>query len=84
MGMYLGHFDFEQRLLWTVPDLFTPAECAEILAGAVDHEWFAATVNSAEGRVVEAHIRNSTNAVLRDPALAEDLYRRVRPTSPPG
>jgi|SRR5580700_1834252 prolyl 4-hydroxylase len=31
--MYLGHFDFEQRLLWTVPDLFSPGECAAILAG---------------------------------------------------
>lgn len=82
MGMYVGHFDFEQRLLWTVPELFTPAECAEILAGAADHEWFAATVNSAEGRVVEAHIRSSSTAVLRDPGLAEELYRRVKPHVP--
>lgn len=78
MGMYLGHFDFEHRLLWTVPELFSAAECAAIVAGASEHAWLPATVNSATGRVVERVVRDSSTAVLRDPALAADLYRRVR------
>ncbi len=82
MGLYLGHFDFEQRLLWTVPDLFTPGECSALLEGARDQTWLPATVNSAEGRVVDAHLRDSTTAVLRDPDLAAELYRRVRPHVP--
>ena len=82
MGMYLGHFDFEHPLLWTVPGLFAPAECAALLAAAADHEWFPATVNRAEGRAVDAHLRDSSTAVLRDPALAADLYRRILPHVP--
>jgi prolyl 4-hydroxylase len=82
MGMYLGHFDFGHRLLWTVPDIFSPAECAAILAGAEDHAWLPATVNSASGRVVESVVRDSMTAVLRDPALATELYRRVLPHVP--
>jgi hypothetical protein len=80
--MYLGHFDFEHRLLWTVPALFTPAECADIVAGEGGHTWLPATVNSASGRVVERAVRDSSTAVLRDPALAAELYRRVRPHVP--
>lgn len=82
MGLYVGHFDFSVRLLWTVNDLFSPAECANILAGAESTEWFAATVNAAEGRVVDARIRSSTTAVVRDAALAETLYQRALPHVP--
>jgi hypothetical protein len=80
MGLYAGHFDFSHRLLWTVPGLLSPAECREI-AGA-EREWLAATVNSAEGRVVATEVRDSSTAVLRDPALAAELYRRVLPHVP--
>ena len=82
MGMYVGHFDFEHRLLWTVPELFSASECAAILAGAEGHEWLPATVNRASGRVVEAGLRDSATAVLRDPALADTLYQRVLPHVP--
>jgi hypothetical protein len=81
--MYLGHFDFTQRLLWTVPDLLSPAECAALVASEAEREWLPATVNSAEGRVVASNLRDSTTAVLRDPALADDLFRRIRPHVPP-
>jgi hypothetical protein len=82
MGMYAGHFDFSQRLLWTVPDLFSAAECAALVEGSARREWLPATVNSADGRVVEAQLRDSSTAVLRDPPLAAELYRRVRPHVP--
>jgi hypothetical protein len=80
--MYIGHFDFSHPLLWTVPDLFSPEECAAIVAGAAGQPWLAATVNSASGRVVEAGVRDSFTAVLHDPALAERMYRRVLPHVP--
>ncbi|EYF07786.1 2OG-Fe(II) oxygenase [Chondromyces apiculatus] len=82
MGLYAGHFDFRHPLLWTVPALFSAAECAEMLAGVDAHEWLPSTVNSATGRVVDTRIRDNTLAVLRDPALAEELYRRVLPHVP--
>lgn len=82
MGLYLGHFDFTQRLLWTVPDLFSADECAALLASAERHEWLPATVNGAAGRVVEATVRDSSTAVLRDPELPAEMYRRVLPHVP--
>jgi prolyl 4-hydroxylase len=82
MGMYAGHFDFRHPLVWTVPGLFTAAECADILAGIAGAEWLAATVNRAEGRAVDARVRDNTVAIVRDPALAGELFRRVRPHVP--
>lgn len=82
MGLYVGHFDFTVPLLWTVPALFSPEDCAEILEGARDGAWLPATVNAEEGRVVDTRIRSSTTAVLREPALADELFRRVKPHVP--
>lgn len=83
MGMYVGHFDFAQQLLWTVPALYTDAECAALREACATHTWLPATVNSADGRVVATTLRDSSTAVLRDPALAAELYRRVLPHVPP-
>lgn len=82
MGMYAGHFDFTHPLLWTTPGLFMPDECAEILKGGSDAEWLPATVNRAEGRAVDKRLRDNTVAVVRDPALAGELFRRARPHVP--
>jgi predicted 2-oxoglutarate/Fe(II)-dependent dioxygenase YbiX len=76
--MYLGHFDFAHPLLWTVPRFLSPDECAAIRARTDSAEWLPATVNSEHGRVVDARVRDNTLAVLRDPALAEDLFTRAR------
>lgn len=80
--MYAGHFDFTRPLVWTVPDLFSGEECAAILAGVAGAEWLAATVNRAEGRAVDAKVRDNTLAVVRDAALAGELFRRVQPHVP--
>lgn len=77
MALYAGHFDFTQPLLATVPGLYTAEECREILASVADAAWLPATVNSREGRVVDAKLRDSTTAVVRDDALARTLYERV-------
>lgn len=80
--MYAGHFDFRHPLVWTVPGLFGRDECEGILAGVAGAEWLAATVNRAEGRAVDARLRDNTVAVVRDPALAGELFRRARPHVP--
>ncbi|AKT40688.1 2OG-Fe(II) oxygenase [Chondromyces crocatus] len=82
MGMYAGHYDFTHPLIWTVPALYTAAECAELLSGVPDEAWIPSTVNSASGRVVDKRIRNNLLAVLRKPAISEELYRRVLPHVP--
>jgi hypothetical protein len=83
MPLYAGHFDFTQRLLATVPDLYSVDECAGVLRGAAGAEWLPATVNSHEGRVVDRTIRDSTTAVLDDAGLARQLFERIRPHVPP-
>ncbi len=79
---YAGHFDFTKPLLCEVPALYSPAECRALLASVENAEWLAATVNSHDGRVVDAKLRDSTTAVLRDPSLAAQLYARVLPHVP--
>lgn len=80
--MYAGHFDFRHPLVWTVPAMFTQEECATILAGVAGADWLAATVNRAEGRAVDAKVRDNTVAVVRDPQLAGELFRRTKPHVP--
>jgi len=82
MALYLGHFDFTQRLVATVPDLYSREECARILRSVASADWLPATVNSHDGRVVDTKIRDSTTAVLRDEALASQLFERIRPHVP--
>lgn len=82
MALYAGHFDFTQPLINTVEALFSPSECAAIIASVPDSEWLAATINGQQGRVVERTIRDSSTAVLRDERLAETLYERVRARVP--
>ena len=76
--MYAGHFDFEQPMLWTVPNLYTAKECAALLALGEGQEWLQGTVNSVEGRVVDTRIRDNSTAIFRDPGLAQTLFERVR------
>lgn len=82
MAMYAGHFDFTQRLVWAAEDLLSPEECREMLARVEGAEWLAATVNRAEGRAVDAKVRDNTVAVVRDEALAQQLWPRVRAAVP--
>ncbi|MFO0659259.1 MAG: 2OG-Fe(II) oxygenase [Polyangiaceae bacterium] len=83
MGLYLGHFDFEKPLIWTVQGLLTESECKAILACVMDGEWLAATVNRSEGRAVDTRLRDNSVAIVRDERLADDLFERVRPHVPP-
>jgi predicted 2-oxoglutarate/Fe(II)-dependent dioxygenase YbiX len=82
MALYFGHFDFSQKLLGSVPDLYSPAECARILDGVTGATWLPATVNRREGRVVDKSLRDSATAVVDDPRLATELYERILPHVP--
>jgi prolyl 4-hydroxylase len=80
--MYIGHFDLTHPLLWTVPDLLSPAECAAVIAESAGREWLAGTVNTALGREVRANVRSNTLAILPDAALAQRVFERARPHVP--
>ncbi|MEL6182377.1 MAG: 2OG-Fe(II) oxygenase [Myxococcota bacterium] len=80
--MYVDHFDFDLPLLWTVEGALTPEECETLLHQAERGTWLDATVNSAEGRVVQSHIRNNTLVVLDVPEWAAVLEARLEPHLP--
>jgi predicted 2-oxoglutarate/Fe(II)-dependent dioxygenase YbiX len=80
--MYAGHFDFTHPIVWEVPAFMTTEECAAVVEQFREGPWLAATVNSAEGRVVSNAIRDNTVALVRDDALVKDLVHRLRSKVP--
>lgn len=76
--MYAGHFDFAVPMLQRVPALYSRDECAGILDTVRDADWLAATINTAHGREVNERVRNSLTALVRDRALAVELWNRIR------
>ena len=81
--MYAGHFDFAVPMLQRIPALYSPDECAAIVASLGDSEWLAATINTAQGRAVNEAVRNSLTAIVRDGALVHQLWARIQPHLPP-
>ena len=80
--MYAGHFDFSQPLLWTVPEVLSAEDCRALIERAEAGEWLPATINTAEGRSVVAHVRNNLTAIFDDEELARRIYNRVRSSVP--
>ena len=80
--MYAGHFDFTVPLIGRVPALYTPAECAQVLAETRDLAWLPATVNRASGREVDDRVRNNLIAIVRDPTIGATLWTRIAPHVP--
>jgi hypothetical protein len=78
--MYAGHFDFTVPLLGEVAQLYTRDECAAITARGI--EWLPATINRAAGREVDLRVRDNLTAIVRDPALAAELWTRIAPHVP--
>lgn len=82
MAMYAWHFDFSVELLWTIDAFLSAAECTALIEEQRDAAWLPATVNGATGRIIDTKVRSSSTAVVRDEALADRLYERVRPRLP--
>lgn len=75
--------DLTQPLLWTVPDVLSPEECAALIARIEAAGPAAAPITTSAGFVMRPDIRNNSRAVIDDEALAAELFRRVRPRLPP-
>ena len=63
-----------ERLLWTVPAVYTPAECAAFVAFIEREDPALATDNPL--------YRDQDRLMRDDPAMAADLYRRLEPHLP--
>jgi len=60
--------------LWTIADVYSPAECAEFIAGIEQIGPVLATHNPI--------YRDQDRVVVDDEAVADDLFRRLRPQLP--
>ena len=69
------------RLL-TVNDFFSPEECAEHIARTEGAGYEAATITTRHGAVMNTEIRNNDRLIVDDPALAGELWARIRPFVP--
>jgi prolyl 4-hydroxylase len=69
-------------LHWTVPSLFTPTECAALIARIDAAGPTLAPVTTSGGPVVRTDIRTNERVMFDDLELADELFRRVRPHVP--
>lgn len=75
--------DHTAPLVWTVPGVVDAAGCARLIALIEARGPQAAPITTGAGFVMRPEIRNNTRVVFDDPALAADLFARVRHTLPP-
>jgi len=69
-------------LHWTVPDLFSPAECAALIARIDAANPTLAPVTTSRGPEVRTDLRTNERVMFDDLALAGELFRRVAPHVP--
>ena len=67
---------------WTVPNVWTPAECANMRARIEGLGPSLAPITTARGPVVRTDVRTNERVMFDDAELAESLFRRVLPHVP--
>jgi predicted 2-oxoglutarate/Fe(II)-dependent dioxygenase YbiX len=80
--VYAAHLDLSQELFWTVDGILTPDECSAMVARIETASPEVATINAAEGPVLNTDIRNNTRVIFDDPAYAAMLFERIEPHVP--
>ncbi len=70
--------DHSSALVWTVPDVMTPDECAAQIARIEAAGPEAAPISGASGFEMRPEIRNNARVILDDAPFAAELYARVR------
>lgn len=79
--VFIDHFDLSQPLVFEpIEGVLSQAECAAMIAQA--GPWLAATINSAQGRVVNEKLRSNTLALVDDEALSQRLFEKIRERVP--
>jgi len=68
--------------LLTLHPVLTPEECAAFIARAEGDGFEIATINGSAGVRVDRLVRNNDRVIIDDPALAADLWERVREQIP--
>lgn len=74
--------DPTKPLLWTIDDLCTPAECADLVARIEAAKPAPAPITTGRGFVMRPEIRNNERVVFDDIELAARLFARARSRLP--
>lgn len=77
-----SRIDFKAPLVFTLPDVFDAAECDAEIARAEAIGFHAAPITTGAGFVMRRDIRNNTRVMRDDPALAAELFQRIRDRLP--
>lgn len=62
---------------WTVPDVYTPAECERLVARIEAEGPALAPITTAHGPRIRTDIRTNDRVIFDDEALAKDLFARI-------
>lgn len=74
--------DLSHPVLWTVPELFTLAECAAFIARIEAAAPSLAPITTRRGPQMRPDIRNNDRAVFDDPEVSALLLARIRGHAP--
>jgi len=75
--------DHGAPLVWTIPDVMSPAECADAIERIEQLGPAAAPVSTPRGFVMMPDVRNNERVMFDDSALAARLFARVQGALPP-
>ncbi|AKT42746.1 prolyl hydroxylase family protein [Chondromyces crocatus] len=75
--MYAGHLDLTQRLVWTVDDALSPADCRSYIQRMRRDQAEIAPIVGHHGPEVDLEVRNNTRVMWDDEAEANALLARV-------
>lgn len=80
--MYHRSIDLSHPVLWTVPELFTPVECAAYIARIEAAAPAPAPITTLRGAQMRPDIRNNDRVVFDDAELAALLLAKIRGHAP--
>jgi len=75
--------DHTAPLVWTIPDVMSPAECADEIARIEQLGPAAAPITTSRGFEMRPDVRNNERVMFDDVALAARLFARIRGALPP-
>jgi len=82
-GMYAGHLDLTQPLVWTVDDALPPALCEAYIRRLREADAEVAPIVARDGGAeIDLAVRNNTRVMWDDQGAADALLARVAHTVP--
>lgn len=70
--------DFQAPFVWTIPDVFSAAECAALIDRIETIGPERAPITTGRGFVMDPRVRNNTRSMFDDPSLAALIFERIQ------